>query len=368
MLDLTYHMPTNIIYGTGCIQKNASLFPAFGKKCLIVTGKNSAKASGALDDVLQALALGQIESIIFDEVEQNPLLSTCKRAGDLARENKVDFIIGIGGGSPLDATKAISIFAKYDLRAEEAYNQDHSKDHVPFFLVGTTAGTGSEVTPYAVITVDRDGRKRSLKGLFAEACFCDYRYTLSLNYAFSVSTALDALSHCIEGYFCNRADTMSDLFAVQGIQLILDVFTNLSPDQTFTEKQRQKLYAASIYGGLVITKTGTSFCHSMGYFLTEDHHVPHGIACAVYLPDYLRRGFDFETKKADLLTYEIDYTLSEICNIIENMTDYTPVALSEAEREELCERWTADNKFGSAPGDFTPADAMELVDRIFPKA
>ena len=78
MLDLTYHMPTKMIYGPDCVKKNAALFPAYGKKCMIVSGKHSAKASGALDDVLAALKEYDIEWIQFDEVEQNPLLSTCK--------------------------------------------------------------------------------------------------------------------------------------------------------------------------------------------------------------------------------------------------------------------------------------------------
>ena len=366
MLDLTYYMPTKMIYGPDCVKKNAALFPAYGKKCMIVSGKHSAKASGALDDVLAALKKYDIEWIQFDEVEQNPLLSTCKRAGDLARKESVDFIIGIGGGSPLDATKAVSVFAKHDIQDEEIYSRSYQNDHLPFLLIGTTAGTGSEVTPYAVITVDRDGRKKSVKDLFAEISFCDYRYTCSLSYDVTVATALDALSHCVEGYFCSKADTLSDLFAIQGIQLIFDVLTNAVSDGSFTDKQKQKLYAASIYGGLVITKTGTSFCHSMGYFLTEEYQVAHGIACAVFMPEYLHRGFDYETKKADRLTYETDYTLGEMCSIIESFTDFQPFALPEAKRNALYELWKAADKFGSAPGEFTIEDAMEVLDRIFP--
>lgn len=225
MFDLTYYMPTKIFYGKGCVNADKSFFSSLGKKCLIVTGKNSAKVSGALDDVLKALQSCEISSEIFDEITQNPLLSVCKEAGDLAKEKGVDFIIGIGGGSPLDAAKAIAVFATNDIAPTKIFEGNYDVPPLPIVLVGTTAGTGSEVTPYSVVMVDTEGgiaRKRSITNLFATACFCDYSYTCSLDYNFTISTALDALSHCIEGYFSKRADSISDLFAKTGAKLIVD--------------------------------------------------------------------------------------------------------------------------------------------------
>ena len=365
MLDLSYHMPVSILYGEGAVRKHAALFREAGKKCMIVTGRQSAKACGALDDVQAALEEAGVESILFDGVEPNPLLSTCKRAGDLAREWGAQFIIGIGGGSPLDAAKAVSVFASQPLEAEALYQGGHA--HLPFFLVGTTAGTGSEVTPYSILTVDRTGRKQSVGGLFAAACFCDWRYTASLPWPVTAATALDALSHCIEGYFCTRADTLSDLFALEGARLVLEVLTGLGGEKPLSDKDRQKLYAASIYGGLTITRTGTSFCHAMGYFLTEQHQTAHGTACAVFLPAYLRRGFECETRKADRLAAETDFTLGELCSIVESFTDFSPFPLSEAEREALCRRWTESGKFATAPGGFAAQDALELLDALFPE-
>lgn len=367
MLDLSYYMPVRMIYGEDCVQGNQEVFAPFGKTCMLVTGRHSAKASGAFDDVAGALKQNGIDFILFDEVEPNPLLSTCKRAGDIARENHVDFIIGIGGGSPLDAAKAVSVFAANDIEnPSDIY--DNTYPHLPFFLVGTTAGTGSEVTPYSVLIVDEENRKKTVRGLFAEACFCDYRYTESLNYDVTISTALDALSHCIEGYFVSTAGTLSDQFAIAGIKLILEVLTDAPLNGVFSQKQRQKLYAASLYGGLTITKTGTSFCHSLGYFLTEDYGVAHGVACAVFLPAYLKRGFESLTKKADKLMYELDFTLSELCSLIENFTEFTPFALNQEQREDLVTRWKRDEqKFRTAPGEFTLEDARVLLDILFPE-
>lgn len=365
MLNLSYYMPVEIIYGDHCVSSHSEIFRSMGKSCLIVTGKHSAKASGALDDVIKVLEQEHILYQVFDEVEQNPLVSTCQRAGKMARDMDADFVIGIGGGSPLDAAKAVAVFGADDLTSEELYAGNYSKAPLPFVLIGTTAGTGSEVTPYSVLIEDHTGRKRSVKNLFAQYCFCDWNYTKSLDYHFTVSTALDALSHCIEGYFCTKADTMSDVFALNGIRLVMEVLSDLAPDRMITDRQRQKLYAGSIYGGLTIVRTGTSYCHAMGYFLSEDYGVSHGTACAVFLPDYLKRGCSADVKKGDRLMFEIDSSLSEICSLIENLTDFTPMALTIEQKQDLWNRWDVAKKFLTAPGDFGMEDAIELTNAIF---
>lgn len=368
MLDLSYYMPTQIFYGKGYVEKHRAYFGSLGDCCLIVTGAHSAKACGALDDVTAALDACRIRYEIFDRIPQNPLLSVCKEGGDAARRIGAQFIIAIGGGSPLDAGKAVSVFAANEMEAERIFDGNYEHAPLPLVLVGTTAGTGSEVTPYAVLSVDTQGgtpRKRSVKNLFAKACFCDWSYTMTLDYRFTISTALDALSHCLEGYFSKKANTISDEFAKKGAKLIVDVFRDLPVDHQFSQKQREQLYAASIYGGLTITQTGTCYCHAMGYFLTEDYHIPHGIACAVYLPSYLQLGCEVESQKADALLFELDDSLSSLCSMIENVTDFQHIHLTQDEKNALCRRWTETNKFATSPGEFTVDDAMELVDDLF---
>lgn len=370
MLDLSYYMPTNIIYGKDCVKNQKQYFQSLGKRCLIVTGACSAKRSGALRDLTQALEDCHISYEIYDQVSQNPLLSSCVEAGKMVRDTDAEFIVGIGGGSPLDAAKAAAVFATNgQIEPIQIFSEKDRNPPLPFVLIGTTAGTGSEVTPYSVLTVDTEQeaifRKQTVRNLFAAACFCDYRYTLSLNYSITISTALDALSHCIEAYFSKKANTISDVFAKAGIQLIVDVFRDLSPDMSFTEKQRQKLYAASIYGGLAITKTGTCFCHTMGYFLTEEYQIAHGVACAVFLPAFLRLGCETDSKKGDILLFELEDNLSNLCDMIENLTDFKPFHLTQTQKNDLRDRWSRSNKFTTSPGDFSIADAMDLIDDIF---
>ncbi len=364
MFDLSYYMPTKIIYGKNCVENNAEVFKSLGKKCLIVTGKHSAKECGALDDILKTFKRFDIESIIFDEVLQNPLLSVCKKGGQIAMENNADFIVGIGGGSPLDSAKAISVFASNDLKPIDIYNEVYENKPLPLVLIGTTAGTGSEVTPYSVLTVDETSRKRTVHNIFADLCFCDYRYTVSLNYHFSVSTALDSLSHCIESYFSPKSNTISQDFAASGIKLVYEVLDSLK-DECFTDEQRQKLYAASIYGGLSITKTGTGFCHALGYYLTENFDVSHGFACAEFLPAYIKNAVTSEPKKAQKLFSEINLSPEKLSDKIKAFTTLPEVTITDEDKAKMFERWNVNGIFKNSPGNFNANDAIKLYDELF---
>ena len=141
-MDMNFFMPVNIVFGKDCIKNNMSLFARYGKKCLIVTGKNGAKKSGALDDVVLALQSTETEYVIFDKIEQNPLYTTCNEASDVAKEFGAEFIIGIGGGSPLDAAKAVAVLsACKDTSADALYSGKWDDVPLPIIAVGTTAGT-----------------------------------------------------------------------------------------------------------------------------------------------------------------------------------------------------------------------------------
>lgn len=110
-MEFSFGIPTKIYFGKDCIAKNAGVLAAVGSKAMIVTGKHSAKASGALDDVTAVLEAEKKEYVIFDEIENNPSVETVAKAADIARAEKIDFVIGIGGGSPIDASKAIAVLA-----------------------------------------------------------------------------------------------------------------------------------------------------------------------------------------------------------------------------------------------------------------
>ena len=110
-VDFSFYMPVNVLGGKNALQNNKNIFEGLGKKCLIVSGESSAKKSGVLDDLTRIINELNIEYTVFDKITENPLTTTCYEGGCVAREMNADFVVGIGGGSPLDASKAICVYA-----------------------------------------------------------------------------------------------------------------------------------------------------------------------------------------------------------------------------------------------------------------
>lgn len=287
---MKFHLVQNIDTSDYSVSRNAEKICSYGKKCLIVTGKNSAKKSGALDDLLTVLSAGGVDSVIFDKISANPSVESCIEAGRYGASLGADFVVGIGGGSALDAAKAAAIFlTNPELDESGYYATSWTVTPAPVILIGTTSGTGSEVTPVAVLT-DCSGKKHSLHHdcLYADFAMGDARYTMSLPQSITLSTGVDALTHCIESYFSKKANYVSRAFAVEGIKTLLPPLALASEEDFCLDIQaRRELYDGSILGGLAISITGTVFPHSVGYYLTENYGVPHGTACAFYTLDLL---------------------------------------------------------------------------------
>ncbi|MEG0271907.1 MAG: iron-containing alcohol dehydrogenase [Hydrogenoanaerobacterium sp.] len=369
-MDFNFYLPTKIISGNDCVRESGAVLATLGKRCFIITGKNSAKKSGALDDCIAALTAASIEYEIFDGIGQNPLLSVCEEAGRRAKEYAADFLIGIGGGSPLDATKAVAFFASGKLHGAELFG-DIEPVALPFVLIGTTAGTGSEVTPYAVLTVDETGRKRSFNaacGLsYARFVFADPKYTSSLSYEFTVSTALDALCHALEGYFASTATEISGLFARRGTTVLVQALKRLrsADGKEISLDLRELLYYGSLYAGVTINTTGTGFCHPLGYFLTEEYQVPHGQACAVYLPAFLREAREYLPQKYTLLFSQQGYDDVEVIKLIKELTSVKLPRLTVAQLADVAKRCASTGNFLHSPGVFTEEKAMALLKDVY---
>lgn len=337
---MNFYMPTKIIAENGSVTKNSSLFASYGKRCLIVTGKSSAKLCGALDDVISALDSNNITYKIFDKVTQNPLIATCIEGGSIAREFGAEFVVGIGGGSPLDAAKAMAVFATNDIDEDGLYSSKWQNAPLPTIAVGTTAGTGSEVTQIGVIT-DSKGRKRSFRAdiSFPVIAFGDTRYTACMPDKVMRSTAIDALSHCIESYFNSNSNDISRANAVLGAKNIVSVFKEIIRGKELDDNMRTLVYEGSIYGGIAISITGTSFPHALGYFLSEDHGVAHGTACGIFLPEFIRYNTQNTKELADKLFNEIQVDCDTLCGIINKIMPKVDVTVAESEKDELSKRW-----------------------------
>ena len=286
-MNIDFFNSVKVISGKDCF-KNFRGYGAYGKKAVIVCGKRSARLCGALAHAEEGLSACGVEYVIYDRIEPNPLISTCHEGGRIAREAGADFVVGIGGGSPLDAAKAVAAFATNpDFEPDDILSKAR-KPALPLLAVNTTAGTGSEVTPYSIMTVPSIENKKSFAGddIYAKLAFLDPAYTLSLPVDQTYSTAVDALCHAVEGYFMKKANPISDALAEKCIPMLCEGMRRVLAGDTGYETREMLLYASSI-AGMVISRTGTGFVHSTGYMLTYYHGLSHGHANAYFLADFV---------------------------------------------------------------------------------
>ncbi len=287
-MNLNYYMPTRVIIGEDCIVNNREVFKTLGKNALIVTGARSAKLNGSEKDVITALEAVGINYFVYDKVMSNPTIACAYEGASVAKENGVDFIISIGGGSPMDVGKAIALLASQDILEENLFSGNYEYKILPMAFVPTTAGTGSEVTQYSILTNDKAQTKMSIASplLFPTVSFLDGKYTEKLPITTTINTAIDALSHAVEGMISIKSSEMIDAIAIQSIENIIDCFSDLESGKLTLEK-REKLLYASMLAGIVIAHTGTTAVHSMGYSLTYFKNIDHGRANGLLLGEFM---------------------------------------------------------------------------------
>ena len=364
---MNHFMPVRLITGEGCIEKNGALFSGFGTRCILITGKSAAAKSGALDNVRNVLRDCRIPCCVYDGIAQNPSVSSCMEAGRTAHAFGADFVIGIGGGSAQDAAKAAAVFAANPgIGEEEFYQKNWENAPLPIVLVGTTAGTGSEVTKVSVLTDSRH-RKHSIHDdrLFAAAAFGDPHYTMGLSRAITLSTGIDVLSHCAESYFSRKADEISRAFAIRGIRQMATPLRCAADGAVLSLSQRGQLYDASILGGLAICGTGTCFPHNVGYYLTENYGIPHGFASAVFLPDLLSMAEEKMPDYSEQFYRELSITKEELLQLTAACLPELTVTMSEAEINTALPRWEQNNSVRNTCCDVNIEEIRNILEQHF---
>lgn len=349
-----------------CLAENGQRLKDFGKRCLIVTSGSAAEKSGALADVTAALTSCHIEYSVFNKITENPLVSTVIEGGATAREFGADFIIGIGGGSPLDAAKAVAICAcnpEYDI--DGLYNRKIPAKALPVVLIGTTSGTGSEVTGVSVLTNDKNMQKKSISGAdcYAALVFAEARYSYTMGYETTVSTALDAFAHGVEGWFSPKRNALATMYARVGIPKIYKGLKALCRTDALPDKDiRDELYYGAIYVGQELNVCGAAFPHTVGYVLTENFGVPHGKACTAFMGVLLERAKTYESEKFNELMALLGDDEARVIEVIKTLTNVGNLGGTEAQVDEWCSRWDDNVKnFKNSPGGFTVAEAKKAL-------
>ena len=302
-------MPTKVISGEDCIVNNSELFSTIGTKAMLVTGARSAKMNGSQADVITALDKENIQYIVYDKVMSNPTVECAYDGASIAKANNVDFIIAIGGGSPIDAAKAMALLAVQDIESDALFSGNYENEVLPLIAIPTTAGTGSEATQYSILTDDTAKTKRSIATvlIFPIISFLDAKYMMSLPLEITINTSIDAMSHALEGMLSQRASMISDALAKESIRIIMDCTALMRKAKStgsiseFNYEFRDQLLQASYLAGMVIAQTGTVAVHAMGYSLTYFKGIDHGRANGLLMAEYLR----FVEKKDDVLVAKV---------------------------------------------------------------
>ena len=313
---MRFYVPTDIYVEKDCVKNHAKELLAVGKRALVVTGHSSAKVNGSLNDVTEVLNAGGVAYQIFDEVEENPSTDTVGKGAQIAREFGAEFIIGIGGGSAIDAAKAMAILlVNPSVNADELHKApSHPLNHAPVVAVPTTCGTGSEATPVAIITNHKINLKKSIPHrIFPVLALVDGKYLASAKKQLIVNTAVDALAHMVESILNVHSNMLNRMCPEYGLKLwgeckealIASVAANnASENATPIDAQDaarnkaqdaapldaslyEKLMYTSTIAGMSIAMTSTAVPHGMSYDLTLSKGTPHGPAVGYFLATYV---------------------------------------------------------------------------------
>lgn len=282
---MNIYVPTLIYSEKDCVKTYGRIMSKTGRKALIVTGRNSSRANGSLDDVINALEENEGQYVIFDKVEENPSIETVMEARKLGIQEKVDYIIGVGGGSPIDAAKAIALMIGNPQCDESILWENTMRRYLPVVAVPTTAGTGTEVTPYSILTIHEKRTKKSISHrIYPVLALVDYKYLKTQSQEVLINTATDALAHLIESYLNTKADDLNKMYSEKGLKLFGKIKDRLkNPD----EAVYMTLSNMAMIAGMAIAHTGTSLPHGLSYMLTYELGIPHGKACGLYLGGYM---------------------------------------------------------------------------------
>jgi alcohol dehydrogenase class IV len=287
-----FRMPTVISTGPGAAKEVGAYAKQHGKKALIVTDANLEK-TGLLVDVKASLETVGVDYSVYDGVIMEPVVEYVDDGLRALREAGAEVVVAVGGGSPIDTGKAIAAMARNPGRIIEYMGTGKiAKPCVPLIAIPTTAGTGSEVTPFTIITDPTTDIKMLIASphLIPSVALVDPLMTLKLPRGITAATGLDALTHAIEAYVSVKAQTLTDIFALQAIRLISGNLRRAysQPDDL---EARSSMLMGALQAGLAFANSSVALVHGMARPIGAYFHVSHGISNAVLLPTVIEFSF-----------------------------------------------------------------------------
>lgn len=244
---------------------------------LFALAEDAVKASGA-------------DYYILDELPPEPAYTEVQKLVDQFKASGADMIVACGGGSVMDAAKLASVLVTDEYGVKELLDDPgRAKKCTPIILIPTTAGTGAEVTPNAIVAVPEKELKVGIvnENMIADYVILDARMIKNLPMKIAAATGVDALAHCIECFTSNKSNPFSDLYALEGLNLILNNIIEACKNPDAMEA-KNCMQIAAYYGGLAITASGTTAVHALSYPLGGKYHIAHGVSNAILLAPVMR--------------------------------------------------------------------------------
>ena len=280
-------IPNHTVVGTNVLGEAAPLLKKMGNKAFIVTGRHVA-VSDMMKQLTALLDENGIDCVIFDGITGEPTDTMIENGVEMLKSSGCDFIIGIGGGSPLDSAKAIAAMAVNEGSIADYNGKEITGEILPLAAIPTTEGTGSEATKFTVITDSEKGIKMLLKGdvLVPKLAIVDSSFTVGAPKSVTSATGLDALTHAVEAYTSRKAFSMTDTLAVSAVKRIMK-YLPIAYREPDNAPAREQMSIAALEAGICINNSSVTIVHGMSRPIGALFHVPHGMSNAMLLKECL---------------------------------------------------------------------------------
>lgn len=330
---LWFRAPNKIFFKPGCLSKALEeLKTVYNRKRVLIVTDKFLFTSGMAKKVTDALQNLGIQTEIFSDVAPDPTLACAEEGVGVCNFFQPDVIIALGGGSPMDAAKIMWVMYEHpevdfsdmamdfmDIR-KRVLTFPHLGEKAMLVCIPTTAGTGSEVTPFAIITDQRDGTKYPITDyeLMPNMAIIDSDLMLNIPKGLTRASGIDALTHCIEAYASMYATSFTDGFAKEGIAEIFKYLPRAYHNGASDPEAREHMAHAATLAGLAFANAFLGICHSCGHKLGAYHHLPHGVCVELMLDEVMKfNAGEVPTKMGTFPQYKYPHTLRRYCEIAE---------------------------------------------------
>ncbi|MDR3561862.1 MAG: iron-containing alcohol dehydrogenase [Negativicutes bacterium] len=297
MWQFDFTNPVRLVFGRGKLAVVGEEAKRCGRKALIVTSGSSGR-TGLLAKVVDLIKQAGVECVVFDQVKANPLTTMAHAGAALAKTERCDVVVGLGGGSAMDAAKAIAFMAVNDGDVSEYIYGKPGSGALPVILITTTAGTGSEGNNVAVLTNPENNDKKGLKSpfLYAKASIIDPELLLTLPQRAIAGPGLDAMFHAIEAYVARRSNPITAMMALQAISWLTESLPAVYHDSSNIEAW-ERVSLANTLAGMAIDASGTTLAHGLEHPVSGLFDVAHGEGLAALIVPFMEFSYSAAPEK-----------------------------------------------------------------------